>query len=271
MTSDAATDQLFDVSGTVALVSGGSRGIGLAMAQAFAARGAKVVITGRDEATLKAACDEAPGEMGYQVCDVAEVETISPCVDAVVAEHGRIDTLINCAGVNIRKPAVDYAPEEFDRILGINLRGAFFMAQAVGKQMIAQGAGAQIQIDSLSTFTSLAQVAPYGMAKSGLSNMTRVLALEWGPHGVRVNGIAPGFILTDLTRKLWSDPNMQAWNMTVTPMRRMGEVQDLIGAALFLASPASAFMTGQILRVDGGASSGINWPIGGAFEVTLPE
>ena len=266
-------DDLFDVAGTVVLVSGGSRGIGLALAEAFAARGARVVITGRDEATLKEACGasaSAPHAMSWQACDVADTDEISTCVDAVVADHGRIDTLINCAGVNKRMPALDYTPEDYDRIFDINLRGAFFMAQAVGRQMVKQGSGNQINIDSLSTHGSLAKVAPYGMAKSGLSSMTRVLALEWGKHGVRVNAIAPGFILTDLTEQLWSDPNLQAWNRTVTPLGRMGAVEDLVGTAIFLASPAAAYLTGQVIRVDGGTSAGINWPINGEFEVTLP-
>ncbi|QKV19059.1 SDR family NAD(P)-dependent oxidoreductase [Oricola thermophila] len=268
------TDALFDVSGTVVLVSGGSRGIGLAIAKAFLSRGAKVIITGRNEDTLRAACDAvtpAPFAMTYQPCDVADTDAISACVDAVIADHGRIDTLVNCAGINKRMPALDYTPEDFDRIIDTNLRGAFFMAQTVGRQMVKQGSGSQINIGSLSTYGSLAQVAPYGMSKSALSSMTRVMALEWGRHGVRVNEVAPGFILTDLTGKLWSDPNLQAWNKTVTPMGRMGAVEDLIGAAIFLASPAAAFLTGQVIRVDGGASAGINWPIDGEFTVELRD
>jgi gluconate 5-dehydrogenase len=268
------TDELFDVSQRRVLVSGGSRGIGLALADAFADRGARVTITGRDEKTLKAACGtarKAAGPISYEICDVADTDAIAACVARVADAQGRIDVLINCAGVNIRKPATDYSPEEYDRIMGINLRGAFFMAQAAGRRMIGQGGGCIVNVDSLSSFSSLAQVAPYGMSKAGLSSMTRALALEWGRHGVRVNGVAPGFILTDLTEKLWSDPNLQAWNRTVTPLGRMGTVDDLVGAALFLASPASAFLTGQTLRVDGGASCGINWPVAGEYEVRLKE
>lgn len=265
------TGNLFDVSNTVVVVSGGSRGIGLAIAEAFAAQGAKVVITGRDQTTLQAACSATrptPHAMSCQPCDVADVGAVAACVDAITADHGRIDTLINCAGVNIRKPALDYTADEYDRIMDVNLRGAFFMAQAVGKQMQRQGSGNQINIDSLSSNAPLAQIAPYAMSKSGMSSMTRALALEWGKHGVRVNAVAPGFILTELTKKLWSDPNLQAWNRTVTPLGRMGAVEDLIGTAIFLASPAAAFLTGQVIRVDGGASAGINWPIDGDYEVT---
>lgn len=265
---------LFDVQNTVVLVSGGSRGIGLAMAEAFAQQGAKVIITGRAEQSLIDACKDAAASehpMTYQTCDVADTDAINTCVAAVIKTHGRIDTLINCAGINKRMPVTDFTPEDYDQIQSINLRGAFFMAQAVGKQMIKQGSGNQINIDSLSTYGSLAQVVPYGMSKSGMSGMTRGMALEWGKHGVRVNGIAPGFILTDLTRKLWSDPNMQAWNKTVTPMQRMGDVEDLVGTAIFLASPSASYLTGQVIRVDGGTSAGINWPIQGDFQVTIDD
>lgn len=265
---------LFDVSNNVVLVSGGSRGIGFALAEAFAQHGANVIITGRNEQTLNEACKNTKPSLHpitSQVCDVADTDAITTCIDAVMTDHGRIDTLINCAGINIRKSVTDFSPDEYDQVLNINLKGAFFMAQTVGKQMIKQRSGSQINIDSLSTYGSLAQVAPYGMSKSGLSSMTRIMALEWGKHGVRVNGLAPGFILTDLTRKLWSDPNMQAWNRTITPMQRMGQVEDLIGTAIFLASPAAAFLTGQIIRVDGGASAGINWPINGDFQVKTTD
>lgn len=264
----------FDVSDTVVLVSGGSRGIGLAAALEFARLGAKVIITGRNEESLRgaiAAAPEAPHEMDFETCDVADTDAIETCVNAVWDKYGHIDTLINCAGINTRKPTIDFTPEEYDRIMDINLRGAFFMAQAVGRKMIARGSGNQINIDSLSTLTSLSRVAPYSMSKSGLGNMTRALASEWGRHGVRVNGVAPGFILTDLTRKLWSDPNMQAWNKTVTPLQRLGEVEDLTGAMVFLASPAAAFVTGQLLRVDGGTSAGLNWPIDQDFQIKLDD
>ncbi|MDF1610185.1 SDR family NAD(P)-dependent oxidoreductase [Hoeflea sp. YIM 152468] len=258
------TRNRFDVSGTTVLVSGGSRGIGLAMAEAFAREGARVIISGRNEATLAAICEAAqptPFAMRYHSCDVAVPEAIAACVDAVAKDCGGIDTLINCAGVNKRMPALDYTAAEYDEIMATNLRGAFFMAQAVGRQMVQQGGGSQINIDSLSTHAALSQIAPYSMSKSGLSSMTRTLAMEWGKHGVRVNAVAPGFILTELTEKLWSSPKLRAWHDTVTPLRRMGTVEDLVGAAIFLASPAAGFLTGQIIRIDGGISAGLNWPI----------
>lgn len=261
---------LFDVADTVVLVSGGSRGIGFAIAEGFALQGAKVIITGRDEQTLAKACEGAKTlshPITYQTCDVSDEKAIEACVKKVVLDHGRIDTLVNCAGVNKRMPATDFTADEYDQIMTINLRGSFLMSQAVGKQMIEQGSGNQLNIDSLTSYGPLTQGLPYAMSKTGLSSMTRGLALEWGKYGIRVNGLAPGFILTDLTKKLWSSPKMQAWNKAFAPLQRLGNVEDMIGTAIFLASPAASFLTGQVIRVDGGASAGINWPIADDFEV----
>ena len=265
------TDQLFDVSGQVVLVSGASRGIGEAIARGFAERHATVIITGRDAASIDAAATRinvGDGSVEGLVCDVADEGAITGCVDDVIARHGRIDTLVNCAGVNVRMPVEDYTSEDYDFIFNTNLRGAFQMAQRVGRQMIAQKGGSQINIDSLSTNAPLHKVVPYAMSKSGMSAMTRGLAAEWGPHGVRVNALAPGFILTDLTEKMWSDQNMRNWADVVTPAKRLGRPADMVGTAIFLACAASAFMPGQILRVDGGVSAAVRWPITGDFEIT---
>ncbi|MSR56604.1 MAG: glucose 1-dehydrogenase [Planctomycetaceae bacterium] len=257
-------DDLFSVSGQIVLVSGGSRGIGKALAAGFAARGAQVVITGREAPTLEQTAREiSTGEKPVQsvVCDVAEVGEIKQLVKTVVDRFGRIDTLVNVAGVNKRKKAETFTPDEYDFILDINLRGLFFLSQETGKQMLSQKQGAIINIDSLNTYSPLKGVLPYAMSKAGVSMLTRGLAAEWGPHGIRVNGLAPGFILTDLTNKLWSSPTMQAWNKSVCPLQRLGQVDDLVGTAIYLASKASAFMTGQTLYVDGGMSAGTLWPI----------
>ena len=257
-------DTLFSVADKVTLVSGGSRGIGKALAAGFAARGAKVVITGRESSTLAAAAAEIGSPANPVVpivCDAAKKEDIERCVREVTDRFGRIDVLLNVAGVNQRKPAETYTEEEFDFIIDINLRGAFWMAVEVGKVMLAHKSGSQIHIDSLNTFSPLKNVTPYAMTKFGISAMSRGLATEWGPRGVRVNALAPGFVLTDLTRKLWSDPTMNAWGLANTPVGRLGEVEDMVGAAIFLASEASAFMTGQVVRVDGGFSAGMAWPI----------
>jgi NAD(P)-dependent dehydrogenase (short-subunit alcohol dehydrogenase family) len=258
------TDNLFSVKGQVTLVSGGSRGIGRALAQGFVERGGRVIVSARDEETLRQTADEIStpdNSVRPIVCDVSKPEDIDRLVQTVMDDYGKIDTLLNVAGVNKRRPAENFALDEYDFILNINLRGAFYLAQTVGKQMIARRSGTLINIDSLNTNSPLKGVLPYAMSKGGLTIMTRGLAAEWGAYGVRVNSIAPGFILTDMTQKLWSDPTMQEWAASNTPLQRLGEVGDLVGTAIFLASPASAFMTGQVLYVDGGFTAGTLWPI----------
>jgi NAD(P)-dependent dehydrogenase (short-subunit alcohol dehydrogenase family) len=255
------TDPLFFVAGQVVLVSGGSRGIGRAIAEGFAQRGSKVVITGREQATLDQTAKEIGANVHAIVCDVARPASIRECARRALKQFGRVDTLVNCAGVNRRKPAIEFSEEDYDFVTDINLKGAFLMSQEIGRSQLERGAGCQINIASLNTDRPLKNVLPYAMSKAGMGHMTRGLALEWGPRGVRVNAIAPGFILTDLTEKLWSNPTMQQWNKANTPQQRLGTPQDMVGAAIFLASPASAFMTGQTLYVDGGYTAGWMWPI----------
>jgi len=257
-------EDLFSVNGQVVLVSGGSRGIGRAIAEGFAQRGARVIITGRDQATLEktaGALSAAGAKVQLLVCDVAQPAAIDRSVAQVMRDCGRIDTLINSAGVNRRKAATMVTEADYDYLLDINLKGAFLLSQAVGRQMIQQRSGSQINIASLATDRPLKHAGPYAISKAGLGQMTRSLAMEWGPCGVRVNAIAPGFIVTDLTRKLWADQTMQAWVKANTPQGRLGQPEDIVGTALFLASPAAAFLTGQILYVDGGFSAGWAWPI----------
>lgn len=262
------SDDLFSVRGQVVLVSGGTRGIGRALAEGFARRGAQVVITGRTQQAAEAAASEISGQLSGQAnaacglpCDVADADAIERLVQDVVGRFGRIDTLLNVAGINRRMPAEQLTLEDYDAILDVNLRGAFWMAHAVGRQMLARRQGCQIHITSINNERPLIHVAPYAMSKAGLGQLTRALACEWGPRGVRVNAIAPGFILTDLTRGLWSRADMQAWGRANTPLQRLGRPEDLVGTAVFLASPAAEFITGQIVYVDGGFTCGYRWPI----------
>jgi len=258
------TDALFNVSDQVVLVSGGSRGIGKAIAKGFADRGATVIVTGRDQETLDACAaelSEGAGTCTGMLCDVASSQNVTRTVNQVILEHERIDTLINCAGVNIRKAVVEYTEEEYDFIIDINLKGAFLVAQAVGRFMTQAGRGSIVNIDSLNSHAPVKRVVPYAISKNGMKGMTKAMAMEWGEQGVRVNGLAPGFTLTDLTRKLWSNEVMQAWMMKNTPQRRLAEVEDMVGTAIYLASPAAAFVTGQTIYVDGGVVCGIHWPI----------
>ena len=262
--NERTRNNLFSVEDQVVFVSGGSRGIGRAIAEGFAEAGAVVVLSGRTDRHATATANELR-EAGLQAhgiaCDVADTEAVRQTVAAILDEHGRIDTLVNVAGVNRRKPTDEISEEDYDFVVDINLKGAFVLSQEVGKHMCRRGRGRQINITSLNNDRPLKNVAPYAVSKAGLGQLTRALALEWGPHGVNVNAIAPGFILTDLTRKLWSDPDMQAWGQANTPQRRLGQPEDMIGAAIFLASEASSFMTGQILYVDGGFTAGWAWPI----------
>jgi NAD(P)-dependent dehydrogenase (short-subunit alcohol dehydrogenase family) len=257
-------DELFSVAGQVVLVSGGSRGIGRSLAEGFAHRGATVIITGRERATLDATARaiSPPGAtVRPLVCDVADPKAIDSLVRNVLQEFGHVDTLLNVAGVNRRMLAERLTEADYDFIMDINLKGPFLLSVAIGKSMLQRGRGNQINIVSLNNDRPLKGVMPYAASKAALGHMTRGLALEWGPRGVRVNAIAPGFILTDLTQKLWSQSTMQDWGLRNTPLHRLGQPADLVGAALFLASEASAFMTGQVLYVDGGFGCGLAWPI----------
>ncbi len=258
------SDSLFSVENQVTLITGGSRGIGRAIAEGFVARGAKVIIAGREEATLLQTAKDIGIEkkaVDTEVCDVSNQTDVTTMVTNVVKKHGRIDTLISVAGVNRRMKAESYTEEDYDWITDINSRGAWIVAQTVGKTMIEQKCGVIINVDSLNTYAPLRGTTPYAMSKASVLMMTRGLANEWGRHGIRVNSIAPGFILTDLTKKVWSDETMKTWGRSNTPLERLGDVSDLVGSAIFLASDASKYMTGQTLRVDGGITSGINWPI----------
>jgi NAD(P)-dependent dehydrogenase (short-subunit alcohol dehydrogenase family) len=258
-------DELFSVRDQVVLVSGGTRGIGRAIAAGFARRGASVFVTGREhDPTHRAAeelREETRGSVTGVACDVSKANLIRPLVEEIVQTAGRIDTLVNVAGVNRRKPTEQVTEDDYDFVVDTNLKGAFLLSQAVGRHMLERRAGSQIQIASLNSDRPLKNVAPYAMSKAGLATLTRALALEWSDRGVRVNALAPGFILTDLTRKLWSDPQMLEWGQANTPMRRLGVPEDMVGTAIFLASAASQFMTGQVLYVDGGFTAGWAWPI----------
>ena len=258
------SEELFSVAGQNVVVTGGSRGIGRAIAEGFAARGANVLICSRTQESVETALKEM-NDAGLKAdgvaCDVSDEQQILTTVQTAISRLGHIDTLVNVAGVNRRKRAETVTADDYDFILDTNLRGAFLMSREVGKHMIERKSGAQINIESLNTWMPLKGVLPYAMSKFGMQGMTRGLALEWGRHGVRVNSLAPGFILTDLTRKLWSDPEMQSWNQANAPLGRLGQPEDMVGTAIFLASKASAFMTGQTLYVDGGFSAGWSWPI----------
>ncbi|MGA2075571.1 MAG: SDR family oxidoreductase [Terriglobia bacterium] len=248
---------LFSVEGKVVFVSGGSRGIGRSIADAFHEARANVIVgaEGGQEQALKAT------GLDSRVCDISDAGQIQRCVDDIVGQFGRLDVLFNVAGVNFRYAAETFPVEKLDEILAINVRGNFLMARDCGRAMIRQGSGKIINIASLHTHQSLDGVSVYGTSKGAIGSMTRALAVEWAKYNIQVNAIAPGFIRTELNAKLWENPTMLNWVKERTPAHRLGERDDLIGAAIFLASSASNFITGQVLHVDGGVTAGQTWPL----------
>lgn len=248
----------FRVDGQVALVTGAGSGLGQAFAEALAAYGADVVITelpGKEAAAeATAAMVRAQGRRAMTATlDVTSMDSIRALVERVVAEWGRIDILVNNAGLNVPKWAVDVTETDWDRVLDTDLKGAFFMAQAVGRHMIERGGGGRIiNITSIMGQVGFYYRAAYCSAKAGLANLTRVLAVEWAQHGINVNAIGPSFILTPLTKPMFDDPWFHDIVIERTPQGRIGEPADVVGAVVFLASPASKLVTGAALMVDGG-------------------
>lgn len=248
-------NQLFSLSDKVVLVSGGSRGIGRAIAEAFRDENAHVVVSARSEADLKATGLE------YEVCDVANSEHISRAVDRIISRRERIDVLFNVAGLNFRHAAQSFPEDKLEQILAVNVRGSYRMSSACGAKMIRRRSGKIINIASLHTFRSLPGVSAYATSKGAIGSMTRAFATEWAPHNVQVNAIAPGFIRTDMNAALWNIPAMRQWVNAQTPAGRLGEPRDLVGTSIFLATAASDFLTGQVICVDGGIAVGSPWPL----------
>ncbi|WP_294325120.1 2-dehydro-3-deoxy-D-gluconate 5-dehydrogenase KduD [uncultured Sphingomonas sp.] len=243
----------FDLSGRVAAVTGANTGIGQAIAVALAAAGADVALIGRTPAAETAEQVRALGRRAEIVS--ADLSTIAP-VERVVAETleklGRLDILVNNAGIIRRADAVDFTEEDWDAVVDTNLKSVFFLCQAAGRHMIAQGQGRIINIASMLTFQGGVRVPSYTASKSGIGGLTKLLANEWAKHGVTVNAIAPGYIATNNTAALQADPARNAAILDRIPAGRWGNPGDLGGAAVFLASDAAAYVQGHILAVDGG-------------------
>ncbi|KQM27435.1 MULTISPECIES: 2-dehydro-3-deoxy-D-gluconate 5-dehydrogenase KduD [unclassified Sphingomonas] len=243
----------FDLSGRVAAVTGANTGIGQAIAVALAAAGADVALIGRTPATDTAEQVRALGRRAAIVS--ADLSTIAP-VERVVAETlaalGRLDILVNNAGIIRRADAVDFTEEDWDAVVDTNLKSVFFLSQAAGRHMIAEGHGRIINIASMLTFQGGVRVPSYTASKSGIGGLTKLLANEWAKHGVTVNAIAPGYVATNNTAALQADPVRNTAILDRIPAGRWGDPGDLGGAAVFLASDAAAYVQGHILAVDGG-------------------
>jgi NAD(P)-dependent dehydrogenase (short-subunit alcohol dehydrogenase family) len=250
---------LFDLTGKVAIVTGTSRGLGQYMGRALARAGADLVITSRSLSSLEGFKKEIE-DLGRKALplelDVRDYDSIQRMVEAAHAHHGKLDVLVNNAGCNVRKPAMDVSWDDWDLVLQTNLRGSFFVAQAVARKMIPRRQGRIINIGSVTSVFGYAGLTPYCASRGGVKQMTMSLADEWGPHGITVNCLAPGWFKTTQNRVLYENQEWVAYLVDRIPLKRPGAPQDLDGAVVFLASEASQYITGQTLLVDGGITTG---------------
>lgn len=249
----------FDLAGKCALIIGGGGGIGGAIAHAFADFGARIAIADLqlDAArAIAASCHrEGVGQTAAYAIDVTDPESVESVVAAIEREFGKIDILVNSAGINIRKDVTDYTAEEWFRIINTNLSGVFFVTQRVARGMLARGYGRVISIGSVSSVMGHPQHAPYAATKGGIAIMTKAMATEWATRGVTVNAIGPAYTVTGLITELVKDPAKYRGIVETIPMGRLGTPEDIVGAAVYLASDAASFVTGHLLMVDGGRTA----------------
>lgn len=251
---------IFDLTGRVALVTGGSRGIGWEAALALAGAGAAVALVGRDPATLAARVEELAAEghsAAYFAADLSDPKVAASVAAACEDRYGHIDILFNNAGINHRRPLQEFELEDFERVIATNLTSCFALSKAVAKGMAARGSGRIISTSSIMSVTARPTIVAYIAAKGGLSSMTRALATELGPSGITVNAIAPGYIATEMTVPLQQNAEFDAMMGQRTPLRRWGKPEEMAGAIVYLASDAAAYLTGQTIVIDGGLTIAI--------------
>ena len=250
--------RLFGLSGDVALITGSSAGIGLALAKGLAGAGARVVVNGRTAKKVEAVVEalRADGADAYAASfDVTDSAEVRAAVERIEAEYGPIDVLVNNAGIQRRGALEDYPEATWRELMSANLDSVFFVSQAVARRMIARKRGRIVNIGSVQCELARPNIAPYTASKGGVKMLTKGMATDWGKHGLRVNAIAPGYFRTELNKALVEDEAFSAWLTGRTPMGRWGDVDELVGAAVFLASAASSFVNGHILYVDGGVTA----------------
>ena len=251
-----------ELNGKVAVVIGGTSGIGLAIAKGMAEAGADVVPTSRRQDQVDAAAQEieSRGKRSLRVSsDVSDRDSLERVLDEAIKAFGKVDILVNSAGRTKRAPTIDFTEEDWNNIIDTNLTGTLRAAQVFGRHMLEREYGSIINIASLSSFVALYEVAAYSASKAAVASLTKSLAIEWGQRGVRVNAIAPGVFRTPLNEKLLDETARGREFLVRTPMKRFGDVGELAGAAIFLASDAASFVNGEVLAVDGGfLASGVN-------------
>jgi gluconate 5-dehydrogenase len=252
--------ELFDLTGRLALITGSSRGLGAAIARALAEAGATIVLNGRDERALAvtAAAFERDGLRATTApFDVTDPAAVAAAIEHIEERQGPIAILVNNAGIQIRQPLVEFTAEDWRRIFATNVDSAFYVAQAVAKHMIGRGHGKIINIGSVQSELGRPSIAPYAATKGAIRMLTRAMATEWGPLGLQINAIAPGYFDTDLTAALVEDETFSGWLFKRVPAGRWGRPDELGGAAIFLASDASSFVNGHLLMVDGGMTASV--------------
>jgi len=253
-------ESMFSLEGKSAIVVGGSKGIGKGIAIGLAKAGASIVLTSRNQAELDKAAKEISEITGAKAigiaADMSSLDEIQRVVTESVAEMGKIDILVNCAGVNVRKGCLEYTEEDWDIVQDVQLKSVFFMCQAVAKQMVEKGLrGKIINIASVNSIIALKNMISYVTAKGGIVQMTKAFAVELAEHNICVNCIAPGYTSTEMTKPIFNDPVRLAELMPRIPQKRFGEPEDYAGLAVYLASSASDYQTGQMVTVDGGWTS----------------
>jgi gluconate 5-dehydrogenase len=252
--------KLFDLTGRLALVTGSSRGIGLAIAQGLAGAGAEIVLNARDLSALEAARAKLAAE-GHRVhvraFDVTDAAAVAAAVDAIEKEIGAVEILFNNAGMQHRAPLEDFPLDAWERLKATNIDSVFFVGQAVARHMIPRRRGKIVNIASVQSELARPNIAPYTATKGAVKMLTKGMATDWARYGLQVNAIGPGYFNTELNAALVADPDSTAWLEKRTPAGRWGEVDELIGAAVFLASDASSFVNGHVLYVDGGITSSL--------------